>query len=67
MVMADTIQKIGVSEETYYRWRKEYHCMATYQLKWFKEVEKVNQRLRTTVSDLILDKPIPQEANSEKY
>ena len=52
MVVSDAIRQIGVSEVTYYRWRKEYRGMASHQLKRLKEVEKENQRLRKAVSDL---------------
>ena len=51
-VVSDAIRQIGVSEVTYYRWRKEYRGMASHQLKRLKEVEKENQRLRKAVSDL---------------
>ena len=63
----DAIRQIGVSEVTYYRWRKEYRGMAIHQLNWLKEVEKENQRLRKSVSDLTLDKLILKEAISGKY
>ena len=46
VAVSDAIRQIGVSEVTYYRWRKEYRGMAIYQLKRLKEVEKENQRLR---------------------
>ena len=63
----EAIRQIGVSEVTYYRWRKEYRGMAIDQLKRLKEVEKENQRLRKAVSDLTLDKLILKEAISGKY
>ncbi len=62
MAMVDAIRQIGVSEVTFYRWRKEYGGMKTDQLKRLKELEKENQRLRTAVSDLTLDKMILAEA-----
>ena len=62
MSVADAIRQIGVSEVTYYRWRKEYGGMKTDQLKRLKELEKENQRLRKAVSDLTLDKLILAEA-----
>jgi len=61
MAATDAIRQIGVSEVTYYRWRKEYHGMAIHQLKRLKEVEKENQRLRKAVSDLTLDKAFKWE------
>ena len=49
MAAADAILQIGVSEVTFYRWRKEYRGMASYQLKRLKEVEKENHQLRKAV------------------
>ena len=60
--MAEAIRQIGVSEVTYYRWRREYGGMRADQLKRLKELEKENQRLRRAVSDLTLDKLILAEA-----
>ncbi len=62
MSAADAIRQIGVTEVTYYRWRREYGGMKTDQLKRLKELEKENQRLRRAVSDLTLDKVILTEA-----
>ena len=60
--MADSIRQIGVSEQTYYRWRKNYGGMGIDQLKELKSLQKENERLRKAVSDLTLDKLILQEA-----
>jgi transposase-like protein len=60
--IAETIRHLGISEMTYYRWRKEYGGMNPSQLKRLKELEKENQRLRKVVSDLTLDKLILEEA-----
>ena len=60
--VADAIRQIGVTEVTYYRWRREYGGMKTDQLKRLKELEKENERLRRAVSDLTLDKLILAEA-----
>ena len=62
MSAADAIRQIGVTEVTYYRWRREYGGMKTDQLRRLKELEKENQRLRRAVSDLTLDKLILTEA-----
>ncbi len=67
MAAADAIRQIGVSEVTYYRWRKEYGGMGADQLKRLKELEKENQRLRRAVSDLTLDKLILTEAAKGNY
>lgn len=65
--VAETIKHLGVSDVTYYRWRKEYGGMTTTQVKRLKELEKENQRLRRAVSDLTLDKLILQEAARGNY
>ena len=54
-------KKIGVTEQTYYRWRKEYGSLSVDQAKRLKEVEKENTRLRKLVADLSLDKAILKE------
>ena len=59
--VADAIRQIGVTEITYYRWRKEYGGLKTGQVRRMKELEKENLRLRKAVSDLTLDKLILAE------
>ena len=54
-------KKIGVSNCTYYRWRKEYGGMRIEQAKRLKELEKENSRLRRLVADLSLDNAILKE------
>jgi hypothetical protein len=56
------VKAIGVSEVSYYRWRKEYGGLNVSQAKRLKEIERENARLRQAVSDLTLDKLILQEA-----
>jgi len=58
----DAVRQIGVTEVTYYRWRREYGGLKTDQVKRMKELETENQRLRKAVSDLTLDKLILKEA-----
>ena len=53
---------LGVSEQTYYRWRREYGGMKTSQAKRLKELEKENQLLKRAVADLTMDKLILKEA-----
>jgi transposase-like protein len=62
MAVSDAVRQLGVSEQTFYRWRKNYGGMQTNQLKRLKELEKENSRLRQAVSDLTLDKQILKEA-----
>ena len=58
---------LGVSEQSYYRWRKEYGGLRTDQAKRLKELEKENSQLRKAVSDLTLDKQILKEALEGNY
>ena len=60
--IADAVRQIGVTQQTYYRWRKEYGGMSRDQLKRLKELETENTRLRRAVSDLTLDKMILTDA-----
>lgn len=62
MSIADAARQISVTQQTYYRWRKQYGGMSRDQLKRLKELETENQRLRRAVSDLTLDKLILTEA-----
>lgn len=60
--VAAAVRTIGVTEFTYYRWRKEYGGLQGDQVKRLKELETENARLRRAVSDLTLDKLILKEA-----
>ena len=60
--IADAVRQIGVTQQTYFRWRKEYGGMSRDQLKRLKELETENTRLRRAVSDLTVDKMILTEA-----
>ena len=64
--VADAVRQIGVTVQTYYRWRRLYGGMGREQLRRLKELEKENQRLRRAVSDLTLDKLILAEAGQGK-
>ena len=65
--VAEAVRSIGVTQFTYYRWRKEYGGLKTNQLKRMKELEKENERLRKAVSDLTLEKLILREATSGNF
>jgi len=62
MSRLDAIRRIGVVEQTYYRWRKQYGGMGLNQLKELKHLQKENEQLRRAVSNLTLDKLILKEA-----
>ena len=55
-------RKLGVSEQTYYRWRKEYGGLRTDQAKRLKDLERANERLKRLVAEAELDKAILWEA-----
>ena len=59
---ASAARAVGVTEQTYYRWRKQYGGMGVDQLKELKRLQLENDRLRRAVSDLTLDKLILTEA-----
>ena len=60
-------RSLGVSEQSYYRWRREYGGLRVDQAKRLKELEKENKRLRIAISDLTLDKLILKEALEGNY
>ena len=62
MPRLDAIREIGVTEQTYYRWKKKYGGMGADRLRELKRLQKENERLRKAVSDLTLDKLILAEA-----
>ena len=65
--VSDAVRHIGVTVQTYYRWRREYGGMNRDQAKRLKELETENVRLRRAVSDLTLDKLILKEAARGNY
>jgi transposase-like protein len=60
--VGEVCRQIGVSEQSYYRWRKEYGGLKVNQARRFKELERENARLKRAVADLTLDKLILKEA-----
>lgn len=58
----DVVRTLGVTQVTYYRWRREFGGLQTDQVRRMKDLELENQRLRKAVSDLTLDKLILAEA-----
>lgn len=60
--VGDAVRQVGITQQSYYRWRRQYGGMSRDQLKRLKELETENQRLRRAVSDLTLDKMILSEA-----
>ena len=60
--VGEVCRRIGVSEQSYYRWRKEYGGLKVEQVRRLKELEQENARLKRAVADLTLDKLILKEA-----
>ncbi len=64
---ADVIRKLGITEQPYYRWRKEYGGLRVDQARRLKELERENGRLKKLVADQALDNAILKEVASGKY
>tara|TARA_B100002003_G_scaffold218008_1_gene218666 strand:+ start:144 stop:434 length:291 start_codon:yes stop_codon:yes gene_type:complete len=64
---AQAISEQGISENTYYRWRRQYGSMDKDEVKRLRELEKENARLKKLVAELSLDKDILEEALKGKY
>ena len=64
---ADVARKLGITEQTYYRWGKEYGGMKVDQAKRFKELERENARLKKLVADLSLDNAILKEVSRGNF
>lgn len=65
--IAQACKAIGITEQTYYRWRKEYGGVRTDQAKRLKELKKENARLKRLLADAELDKAILKEAASGNF
>jgi transposase-like protein len=65
--IAEASRKIGITQQTYYRWRKEYGGLRIEQAKRLKSLEKENTRLKKLVADLSLDNAILKEATEGNF
>ena len=66
MTVAQVVQKLSISEQTYYRWRQRYGGMQVDEARRLKELEAENARLKRLVAELSLDKQMLQEVVREK-
>ena len=66
MPVADLIRQVGISEQTFYRWKKQYAGMQSDQVREFKQLQEENARLKKLVEELCLDKAILQDVASKK-
>lgn len=67
MPVADLIRQVGISEQTYYRWKKQYAGLQSDQVRELKLLQDENGRLKKLVAELSLDKAILQDVNSKKW
>ena len=65
--VAQVCKQIGVADQTYYRWRKEYGSLSTDQAKRLKELQRQNARLKSLLADAELDKAILREAANPNF
>ncbi len=64
---ADLTRKLGISEATFYRWKKKYSGMGVAELRRLKQLEQENSKLKRLVADLSLDKAMLQDVLRKKY
>ena len=67
LTVPEVSRKLGVTEQTYYRWRKEYGGIKTDQVRKLKALEKENAQLKKLVADLSLDKAMLQRVASGNF
>jgi transposase-like protein len=65
--IGEVCRGLGISEQSYFRWRREYGGLRTTQAKRIKDLERENSRLKKAVADLTLDKLILREALEGNY
>ena len=65
--MGEAVRQIGVSEQSYYRWRRKYGGMGTAEARRLKELEKENVQLKKLVADLSLDIALLKDLNSKNW
>ena len=63
----EVIRKLGITEQTFYRWKKKYGGMMPSDLKKLKQLEEENRQLKKLVADLSLDKQMLQDVLSKKF
>lgn len=67
MPIADLIRRVGISEQTFYRWKKQYTGLQSDQVRELKQLQDENTRLKKLVAELSLDKAILQDINGKKW
>ena len=67
MPVADVIRQMGISEQTFYRWKKQYAGLQSDQVREFKQLQDENARLKKVVAELTLDKVILQDIVQKRW
>jgi putative transposase len=67
MPVADIIRQVGISEQTFYRWKKQYAGLQSDQVKELRQLQEENARLKKLVAELSLDKAILQDVATKKW
>jgi putative transposase len=67
MAVSDLIRQVGISEQTFYRWKKQYAGLEGNQVRELKQLQEENTRLKKLVAELSLDKAILQDINAKKW
>ena len=65
--VADLIRQVGISEQTFYRWKTQYSGLESTQVRELKQLSEENARLKKLVADLSLDKAVLQDVLSKKF
>ena len=64
--VVDALRKIGVTEQTFYRWKRKYAGLGVSEVRRLEQLEDENKRLKVLVADLVLDKHMLQEVIAKK-
>jgi putative transposase len=67
MPLADVVRHVGISEQTFYRWKRLYSGLQSDQVRELKQLQDENSRLKKLVAELSLDKAVLQDVLSKKF
>lgn len=67
MAVGDIIRQVGISEQTFYRWKKQYAGLQSNEVKELRQLQEENARLKKLVAELSLDKAILQDVATKKW
>ena len=67
VAVGELCRELGITETTFYRWKRKYHGIGTPELRELRQLREENRRLKTAVADLTLDRTVLQEALRKKW